>query len=139
MTEIRERKKTKEVAGQCNRPEELLSDRSESTSNQSYETGETLDQSNATGEMSNQSNQAGETVKRRRTSPALFSLFGSQIWPEECEGDGASRTSPSSEYWNWQMDLDTAPKDADVAGVESSFDGLLGMSGSEGCALEGHS
>ncbi len=37
------------------------------------------------------------------------------------------------------MDLDTAPKDADLAGLESSFDGLLGMSGSEGCALEGHS
>lgn len=118
MTEIRRRKQSKEVAGQCNRTEETLIQ-----SNETGLTGETLDQNSPTEESSIQRDQAGEAVKRRRMTP-LFSPITGEVRDEESEGgDG----------WDWAMDFD--PSRTDVGGVEASFCGILGMSDSEGCAL----
>ena len=122
MTEIRRRKQSKEVAGQCNRTEETLIQ-----SNETGLTGETLDQNSPTEESSIQRDQAGEAVKRRRMTP-LFSPITGEVRDEESEGgDG----------WDWAMDFD--PSRTDVGGVEASFCGILGMSDSEGCALGGSS
>ena len=122
MTEIRRRKQSKEVAGQCNRTEETLIQ-----SNETGLTGETLDQNSPTEESSIQRDQAGEAVKRRRMTP-LFSPFTGEVRDEESEGgDG----------WDWATDFD--PKRTDVGGVEASFGGMFGMSDSEGCALGGSS
>ena len=102
MTEIRRRKQSKEVAGQCNRTEETLIQ-----SNETGLTGETLDQNSPTEESSIQRDQAGEAVKRRRMTP-LISPFTGEVRDEESEGgDG----------WDWATDFD--PKRTDVGGVEA--------------------
>jgi hypothetical protein len=91
-------------------------------SNETGLTGDALDQSNPTKETLNPSNPSWRNCEIMQDDTLIFSHYLSN---SECKGNGASRTSLRQST----IDLDTSPTRTDegVGGVESSFDGFLGL------------